>query len=230
MEQKIAMPAIWVRIIRFGFRLLYNEFAWIYDVISWMVSLGQWRLWQKAALPYLSGKSVLEVAHGPGHMLLEVESRGYDVIGLDLSPYMTRMASRRLQRQNSAVNLLRAKAQQIPFPNATFDSILSTFPTIFILEPATLAEFHRIIQPGGRVVIVPQARLTGSGIIYKFIEWLYLITGQQPIPGEKQLSSQNWYRARESFSSAGFSITVEYEDLRKSIVTIMIAEKDLESD
>jgi ubiquinone/menaquinone biosynthesis C-methylase UbiE len=224
-EKDIILPPIWIRIITFGFRLLYNELAWSYDAVSWIVSMGQWRQWQRAAMPFLSGQSILELAHGPGHMLLELESNGYDVIGLDLSPFMTRMASRKLQQNESAAAILRAQAQRLPFVDTMFDSILSTFPTIFIVDPATLAELYRVIRPGGRVVIIPQARLTGGGILRRFVEWLYAITGQRPVPEEEQLDSPNWIMAEELFSSAGFNLNIEHVNLEKSIVTIIVATK-----
>ena len=75
----------WQQLVRFGFRLLYNEMAWTYDMVSWSVSLGEWRLWQQAALPFVSGETVLEIGHGPGHMLLALQNMGVAVTGLDLS-------------------------------------------------------------------------------------------------------------------------------------------------
>ncbi|MBM4425321.1 MAG: hypothetical protein FJ030_18410, partial [Chloroflexi bacterium] len=33
-------------LLRLAFRLLYNEFAFTYDLVSWAVSVGQWRQWQ----------------------------------------------------------------------------------------------------------------------------------------------------------------------------------------
>ena len=39
------MQRLWWRFVRFGFRLLYNEFAWTYDFVAWVVSFGQWKAW-----------------------------------------------------------------------------------------------------------------------------------------------------------------------------------------
>ena len=91
------MKALWWRLVRFGFRLLYQEMAWTYDLVSWAVSLGEWRAWQRAALPFVSGRHVLEIAHGPGHLLLALSTAGFTVSGLDLSPQMGRQARRRLR-------------------------------------------------------------------------------------------------------------------------------------
>src|SRR5512144_2064080 len=85
-------------LLRFGFRLLYNELAWTYDFVSWSVSMGQWRAWQRTALPYLYGGRVLEVGHGTGNMLLDLLSLGFTPVGLDLSRGMGRIARRKLRR------------------------------------------------------------------------------------------------------------------------------------
>ena len=89
---------IWKRIVDFGFHLLYNHFAWSYDIVSWSVSLGEWRKWQLASLEFVQGAAVLEIAHGPGHMLPEMVDRGLKVTALDLSPAMSRLARSRLRR------------------------------------------------------------------------------------------------------------------------------------
>src|SRR5260370_38001805 len=86
-------------LLRVCFSLLYNQLAWTYDGVSWLVSAGQWRNWQRSALPFLPGRPVLEVAHGTGNLLLDLASLGLEPIGLDLSPAMSRIASRKLKRR-----------------------------------------------------------------------------------------------------------------------------------
>ena len=102
------------RLLKFAFGLLYNQLAWTYDLVSWVVSVGQWRSWQRSALPYLPGRPVLEVAHGTGNLLLDLTSLGLAPIGLDLSPAMSRIASRKLKRALGGpglpVPLVRGKA------------------------------------------------------------------------------------------------------------------------
>ena len=55
-------------LLRF-FHLLYHQLAWAYDAVSAAVSLGRWQDWGAAALPFVNGASVLELGHGPGHLL-----------------------------------------------------------------------------------------------------------------------------------------------------------------
>jgi ubiquinone/menaquinone biosynthesis C-methylase UbiE len=116
--------SLWWRLIGFGFRLLYNELAFTYDLVSYVVSLGAWRCWQKAALKHLDitqGARVLELAHGTGNLQVDLNAAGYKVVGYDLSPYMGRIAERKIRRQNYPVRLARGRAQQLPFPAGSFD-------------------------------------------------------------------------------------------------------------
>src|SRR5215218_1335745 len=91
---------VWWRLVRFGFRLLYNECTFLYDRVSAFVSFGAWRAWQRTALLYLPSPKagrVLELAHGTGDMQIDLRDAGYTSIGLDLSPYMGRITQRKLK-------------------------------------------------------------------------------------------------------------------------------------
>ena len=150
------MTRFWRRLVRLGFHLLYNELAWTYDLVSWVASLGEWRAWQKAALPYVCGRRVLEIAHGPGHMLLALEVAGYQALGLDLSSDMSRLAQRRLRRARVHVPLLRAKIPELPLAAGCFDSVLATFPNDFIVETATLSNLFRVLRPAAGLSLCPR--------------------------------------------------------------------------
>ena len=219
---------LWKRIVEFGFYLLYNQLAWTYDLVSWCVSLGEWRKWQIASLDFVRGPAVLEIAHGPGHMLVEMEKRGWAVIGLDLSPAMGRLAQARLNRNNLAdkIPLLRCHIPDIPLRSATFDSILSQFPTSFIFEADTLHALHRLLKPSGVLIILPEGHLTRKGIITRFIHWLFYITGQT-IGDEKDPNSLEafWDNVRNHLLNAGFEASYEIVQLEKSAATIIIAQK-----
>ena len=216
----------WWGLVTFGFRLLYNEMAWSYDLVSWLVSLGEWRHWQRAALPFLLAAPpgrLLEIAHGPGHMLLALAASGRELHGCDLSRAMGRQAQRRLTAARQPARLSRCYVQALPYAANTFSGILSTFPTNYIVDPATLAELHRLLQPGGRVVIVPEGHLTGRTSLHQIIAWLFRITGQQ---GAQQAELDRfWGNYHQPAAAAGFQVDQEQVSRRRSSCTVLILEK-----
>jgi ubiquinone/menaquinone biosynthesis C-methylase UbiE len=141
---------------------LYNEFAWFYDLASWIVSLGRWSGWRLSALDQIAGTRVLEIGFGTGELLSEMAVRGLKPVGLDLSPAMQRITAGKLFRRGLDVPQVRGIAQAMPFPNEVFDAVVCTFPAGYILDPATLYEAARVLSPpdvatgsgGGRLVIV----------------------------------------------------------------------------
>lgn len=211
------MGRLWWRLVRLGFRLLYNELAFTYDLVSWVVSLGAWRCWIRASLKHLGGASpVLELAHGTGNLQIDLNAAGYQVIGYDLSPTMGRIAGAKLRRQGLPDRLARGCAQQLPFAAGSFAAVVSTFPTDFIAAPETVHEVYRVLKPGGVFVIVPNAALTGSGIADRGLEGLYRITGQRG-------GSTDQDRLETMF--APFVVEVVQERCPRSLLTIIIARK-----
>lgn len=132
---------------------LYDELAWAYDPISRFVSAGRWGAWRALALDYVVGPRVLEVGFGTGELLIALHRRGLTVVGLDLSRAMHRVTRRKLARQGVAVPLVRGVAERLPFADASFDTVLSTFPAGYIFHIETLQEVRRVLTPGGRLVI-----------------------------------------------------------------------------
>jgi ubiquinone/menaquinone biosynthesis C-methylase UbiE len=200
-------------LLRFGFHLLYNELAWTYDWVSRAVSLGQWRHWQRAVIPHLNGQRVLEIAFGTGDLLIDMTAVGYRPYGLDLSPHMIRIARTKLTKKGIATPLCQGRVQALPFANGIFDSIAITFPTDFICQPSALAEISRVLAPSGRLVVIDEGYLLDSGLLGRFINWLYVFTRQrEPRPELKALLKR-----------AGFVITQKEYSNRISTAHIMIA-------
>lgn len=218
----------WARLVGFGFRLLYNEMAFTYDMVSKAVSLGAWRCWQRTALKYLEVSTdarILELAHGTGDLHLDLYSAGYHKpVGYDLSPNMGAIARRKLMRQGIAACLVRGKVQRLPFPNGVFDAVVCTFPTDFIAERATLHEVHRVLKPGGRFVVVFSGSFIGNGLIVRFLEWLYSITGQHH-EKDDSLRSQIYKRLVQFFEESGFTAQVVQEPCPRSQAHLIVAQR-----
>ncbi len=207
---------LWPTFLRFFFRLLYNEFAWSYDLVAWLVSRGHWKEWGQTTLSHVHGERVLELGHGPGHLLVDLAKRGLLTAGLDLSPTMTRQAKRRLQAAGVPAPLVRARAQALPFCRGSVDTVVTTFPTGYIVQSETLREARRVLAPEGRLVVAAAARFEGEDLMSRFLAWLYHITGQdQPSPG----ALTPW------LEQAGLSPRVIWEAVDRTAVMLIIAEK-----
>lgn len=204
-------PLLWA--LRLFFRLLYGPCAWAYDAVAWVVSRGKWTAWGAVALSFLPAGSVLELAHGPGHLLLRMARQGLRTVGIDLSPQMGTLAYRRLRRAGLTPRLVRACAQRLPFPNHTFQAIVATFPTEFILDPATAQEAARVLTPQGTLVLILSAIPGGQGPLPRALRLLYRITGQDRVPPDEALAP---------WRDAGFTLSVSWQAIGPDAVLVVV--------
>lgn len=155
-------------------------------------------------------------------MLLTLAASGYQPTGLDLSPQMGHIARQRIAAANTAVPLVQGRGQGLPFQANSFDSILTTFPTPYIAAPETLAALGRVLRPGGQLVIVPEAQLSGRDPVSRFLEWLYAITGQRPHRYDKQPEAADYWQTL--LARQPFHVTTHVIPCGRSTVTVVVAE------
>jgi ubiquinone/menaquinone biosynthesis C-methylase UbiE len=219
-QQHSFLDRVLRRIASWFFRLygwltqrLYHEFAWAYDLVSWVVSLGQWDAMRKLALDYIVGERILEPGFGTGELLLEMVKRGYQVTGLDSSPQMHRVTRRKLSRWKINAGLVRAETQKLPFNPDTFDTIVSTFPASYILDSETWVEFKRVIGEKGRVVVVGLVIWRSGKKSQSEDQATLSEILQQPLARCEQIARQS-----------GLKVEVEYRRQKGWIVPVILAE------
>ena len=132
-------------------RELFAPLGPSYDRVGAVLSLGQdprWRRFLVSRLPR-DGGHVLDVATGTGLVAAQLLRRGFDVTGLDQSPQMLAVARRRFR---NLVELVEASAEELPFPDRSFDHVTFTYLLRYVSDPgATLAELARVTRPDGTV-------------------------------------------------------------------------------
>lgn len=103
------------------------------------------------------GQKVLDVATGRRAALLPAAERaGVDghVVGIDLSGEMVRIAQDEAAGRGLAVQVQVMDAEQLDFPDVSFDRVLCGFGVMFFLRlDRALGEFRRVLKPGGRVAL-----------------------------------------------------------------------------
>jgi ubiquinone/menaquinone biosynthesis C-methylase UbiE len=98
---------------------------------------------------------VLEVGVGSGVNLPLYGPAVTHVVGLDPSPELLRLASKRAAEVVIPVSLLRASAEHPPLSDSVFDTIVMTWTLCSIPNPmAALTEMRRVLRPGGRLIFV----------------------------------------------------------------------------
>jgi SAM-dependent methyltransferase len=108
------------------------------------------------ALGACPGERVLDVGCGPGFYVLEtlerVGPRGF-VMGVDASPAMLALSAKRCEGHSNC-SFHEGEATALPVDDASFDRALSVQVLEYVADvPAALAELHRVLRPGGRVLL-----------------------------------------------------------------------------
>ena len=101
-----------------------------------------------------TGDDVLDVACGTGNAAIRAAQAGGRVVGVDLTPELFD-AGRRLAREAEVeIEWVQGDAEELPFPDASFDVVLSTFGSMFApRHRVTAHELARVLRPGGRLCV-----------------------------------------------------------------------------
>lgn len=106
---------------------------------------------------------VLEVGVGTG-INFGYYSAAAEVVGIEPDPYMLRRAQVRADRLGRQIKLLPDDAEQLAFPDASFDVAVATLVFCTIPNPdRALAELRRVLHPGGQLRFLEHVRAKTSG-------------------------------------------------------------------
>ena len=109
---------------------------------------------------------VLEVAVGTG-LNLPFYDADLSVVGIDLSPDMLAIARQRALDAHRDVDLREGDAHDLAFDDGSFDTVVCTFSLCNIPDTdRALGEMHRVLRPGGRLVLVDHIRSSVRPILW----------------------------------------------------------------
>lgn len=148
----------------------YNRLPALYDAVDWLTGNTTHRLRRhtRGFLP-APGTRVLEVGFGSGKLHVELAPH-YALAGLDLAQGMVELTQRRLAARGLHSDLRQGDVTALPWPDASFDAVLSTFAFSAFTDPErAVDEMVRVLKPGGRLIIADGGRaLDGNRIAAGF--------------------------------------------------------------
>jgi SAM-dependent methyltransferase len=104
---------------------------------------------------------VLEIGAGTGASLPHYD-RASRVVALEPDPSMAKRLPTKVAAARVPVELVAGSAESVPFPDASFDAVVSTFMLCSVADPATvLAEARRVLKPGGKLILLEHVRGQG---------------------------------------------------------------------
>ncbi len=142
---------------------MFAAIARSYDLNNRVHSLGRDQAWRRAAVKLAQvkpGETVLDVACGTGDLSLAfARTEAKRVIGVDFTYNMLAVAQRKTHAaaspRRTPVTYYAGDAMRLPLRDASVDVVSIAFGIRNVADPAAaLAEFHRVLRPGGRVIVL----------------------------------------------------------------------------
>jgi demethylmenaquinone methyltransferase/2-methoxy-6-polyprenyl-1,4-benzoquinol methylase len=140
---------------------MFDSISPKYDFLNHFLSLGIDIRWRKKAIKLLRDikpKLILDIATGTGDFAIESLKLNPDkVIGVDISEGMLSVGRKKLTKRklNDKITLQSGDSENLPFEDNMFDAIIVAFGVRnFENLEKGMAEMHRVLRPGGKVVVL----------------------------------------------------------------------------
>lgn len=151
---------------------------------------------------------VLDVACGTGNTTIAAARRRATVVGLDFAPPLLEMARKRAEAEGvSGIEFVEGDARRMPFPDASFDMVVSTLGATFMPDQAAMArELMRLTKPGGKIALTAFLKQSLASEIYDISAALV------PPPASSGPPAYTWtdsVRAAELLGSGCISVEVK---------------------
>ncbi len=129
--------------------------AWMagdFGVVAKTISGAAEEFADRLAIP--SGTRLLDVACGTGNLAIPLARAGAVVTGVDIAPNLLVQARERAAGENLSVRFDEGDAEQLPYPDAAFDAVVTMFGAMFAPQPDLVAsELARVLRSGGQLAM-----------------------------------------------------------------------------
>jgi ubiquinone/menaquinone biosynthesis C-methylase UbiE len=106
-----------------------------------------------------AGGAVLEIGGGTGANLAHYDGQIESLVVTEPDPAMLRRLQRKAREQAPLAKILRAPAEDLPFEDATFDTVVSTLVLCGVDDQErSVREIHRVLKPGGNLLFLEHVR------------------------------------------------------------------------
>jgi ubiquinone/menaquinone biosynthesis C-methylase UbiE len=181
-----------------------NTIRWArhYDLVVRLITLGKDRVlreWTAETAQVKPGDIVLDVGCGTGELTIAATARAGSagkVYGIDASPEMIEVAHSKAQEQDIEIDFQVGLIEALIFPDNTFDVVLSSLMMHHLPEDVKhkgLSEIHRVLKPGGRLLVVDVKRPTSfySLVVLASLLHTKIEAGVQDLPVLMQTAGFN---------------------------------------
>ncbi len=145
---------------------VFNSVAGKYDLMNDLMSAGLHRLWKRFAVGVSGvreGQRVLDVAGGSAdltRLFLKKVGNSGQVVLTDINNAMLRVGRDRVLDEGIVTPTTQCDAEHLPFPDNYFDCVSNAFGLRNVThKDAALREMHRVIRPGGRVIVLEFSKI-----------------------------------------------------------------------
>ncbi len=127
-----------------------------------------------------AGAQVLDVACGTGNTSVPAAKAGASVTGVDIATNLLEQARKRAASEQLKIRFEEGDAEDLPFPDSSFDVVLTMFGAMFAPRPEKVAaELTRVCKPGG---VIAMANWTSDGFVGKSFQVTAKMVPPPPVP------------------------------------------------
>jgi demethylmenaquinone methyltransferase/2-methoxy-6-polyprenyl-1,4-benzoquinol methylase len=175
---------------------LFDGVAPSYDTWAQVLTFFQYLRWRRFLVSQMAlrpGNLVLDVCTGTAGVAMEIaDHHDGKIVGLDVSHLMLEAGLRAVEKKNldGRVQLIQGRAEHLPFPDETFDTVVFTYLLRYVQDPdATIQELSRVLKPGGQLLSlefgIPEAL---------WVRAIWLIYNRVVMPVMTIPVSRGWHR------------------------------------
>ena len=133
----------------FGSKDGYDEYASSYDKTLDFLNSFEGEVLQRMLRGVRGGK-ILDVGCGTGRLIRQLLDRGAEIVGLDISPEMLKIARKKFKK----TTFIEGNIENMPFPDDNFNIVIASFVIVHLKDlRKAFDEVYRVLKPGGIFIV-----------------------------------------------------------------------------